>query len=134
MNPGERVRLELEQKRREREQEEKELERRHRERQQEVRDQEERARLQRLGPAPPATLGPLGFDPRFLPQQVVNLPDVGPRGPGGGPPEEIVRSEADRLRDPQARLAALEARVAFLEDVLKRHFGDALGHGSPGRI
>jgi hypothetical protein len=72
----------------------------------------------------------IDYDERFPPQIVQNLPDPAPRGPGGELPwEDSSISEADKIkaaRSSPARIDALEARVAKLEDIVRRQFGGAL--------
>jgi hypothetical protein len=74
-------------------------------------------------PRPVEEMSPQEYNERFPQQQIVNLPAPA-HGPHG-PPEIDGRSEADRLRDPQVRLAALDQRVARLEQIVER-LGDAM--------
>lgn len=93
----------------------------------------------------------IDFDERFPPSLQTKLHDPPPRTAGGDVPEVDGRSEADKLRDPayllrcvnhlQAGLSLLDERlhkletegseaqgkrIAYLEDIIKRQFGEAL--------
>jgi hypothetical protein len=87
-----------------------------------LRRSQERADALHPQPAPP----PQGaFDPRWPMQHVTVLPDPPRRTAGGDVPVDDGRSEADRLKDPLPRIAALEAKVSNLEQITAR-MGDAL--------
>jgi hypothetical protein len=62
----------------------------------------------------------------FGAQVVERLPEAPRRDVNGNPPVEDGRSEADRLRDPATKIAALEARITRLEDIVARQLGAAL--------
>jgi hypothetical protein len=88
----------------------------------------------RIGPPYPAHIAE--HFRRFGAVIIENLPDTGPRGPGGDlPSEDASISEADKIKayktSPQ-RIDALEARIARIEDIQKRQLGDAYGHGGEG--
>lgn len=103
--------------------------------------EEERQRYIRNAPTPGPPLGepPVALDPRFPPQVIANLsPPVRTAG-GELPAVDASLSEADRIRDPAARMARLEAevaglkrenselkqRVAKLEEIQRRSLGAA---------
>jgi len=78
----------------------------------------------------PATLSrqpvPEEIDPRFPPQQIVNL-ERPTRTPWGDVPEASSESEADRIKrlGPTLRIDQLEQRIARLEDLVGRQLGRA---------